>query len=83
MIEFRKLELILIYLTGGQSARSLEILSIRHGSSEEKEGKNVFIEDGTIVFVTRYHKRYMLSENVKIIYRYLPRKIRELVMYYL
>jgi hypothetical protein len=43
----------------------------------------VFIEDGMVVFVTRYHKEYNLSRDVKIIHRYLPRRVGELVVWYM
>lgn len=45
--------------------------------------RNVFIEDGMVVFVTRYHKGYLLSGNVKIIHHYLPREVGELLVWYL
>jgi hypothetical protein len=45
--------------------------------------RNVFIEDGIVVFVTRYHKGYNVSGDVKIIHRYLLRKVGELVVWYL
>jgi hypothetical protein len=44
---------------------------------------NVFIEDGMVVFVTRYHKEYNLSRDLKIIHWYLPRKVGELVVWYM
>ncbi len=33
--------------------------------------------------MTRYHKSYVISENVKMIHRYLSWKMKELMMYYL
>ncbi|GME30227.1 putative DNA helicase protein [Neofusicoccum parvum] len=45
--------------------------------------RNVFIEDGLVVFVTRYHKGYAMSGDVKVIHRYLPREVGELVVWYL
>ena len=32
-----------------------------------------------MVFVTRYHKGYNLTGNLKIIHRYLPREVGELL----
>ena len=34
-------------------------------------------------FVTFYHKGYSVSSSVKIIHRYLPPEVSELVVYYL
>jgi hypothetical protein len=36
-----------------------------------------------IVFVTRYHKGYNVSGDVKIIHRYVLREMGELLVYYL
>ena len=41
------------------------------------------MEDGAVATVTQYYKGYMLSSDVKIIHQYLPRKVEELVVYYL
>jgi hypothetical protein len=40
----------------------------------------MFIENRLVVFVTRYHKRYAIQGNIKIIYRYLPKEVRELLV---
>jgi hypothetical protein len=36
-----------------------------------------------VVFVTRYHNGYEVKGDVKIIHRYLPREVGELVVWYL
>ena len=73
---------MLIVITGGQPARGSEILGIRHTNTAEGH-RNVFIEDGMVVYVTRYHKGFQLSGDVKIIHRYLPREVGELVIQYM
>jgi superfamily II DNA or RNA helicase len=80
---FRGLLLVLIHLTGGQPARGTEILSVRHRNTAQGSHRNLFIEDGLVVFVTRYSKGYQLRGDVKIIHRYLPREVGELVVWYL
>jgi hypothetical protein len=45
--------------------------------------RNVFVEDGLVSIVTSYHKGYTCTGTTKIIHRYLPREISELVVYYL
>jgi hypothetical protein len=45
--------------------------------------RNIFIEEGLVVFVATYYKGYWSSRNIKIVYRYLPREVRELLVYYL
>ncbi|MCJ1387145.1 hypothetical protein MMC17_010274, partial [Xylographa soralifera] len=83
IVEFREKLLVLIHITGGQPARGPELLSIRHSNTVRGEYRNVFVEDGAVVTVTRYYKGYTLKEDVKIIYRYLPREVGELLVLYL
>ena len=65
----RKLLLILMHLTGGQSMKNLEILSIKYNNSKKGKKKDMFVEDKMVMIVTQYHKNYMLSGNVKIIHQ--------------
>ncbi|KIV98742.1 uncharacterized protein PV09_09494 [Verruconis gallopava] len=81
--QFREKLLVAAHITGGQPARGTEILSIRYSNIWKGGHRNVFIEDGLVVFVTKYHKGYALSGDVKVIHRYLPREIGELVVWYL
>jgi hypothetical protein len=83
VVEFREKLAVLIHVSGGQPARGPELLSVRHSNTMQGGHRNVFIEDGMVVFVTRYHKGYNLSGDVKIIHRYLPRKVGELVVWYM
>jgi hypothetical protein len=83
VVEFREKLAVLMHISGGQPARGPEILSVRHSNTVQGGHRNVFIEDGMVVFVTRYHKGYNLSGDVKIIHRYLPREVGELVVWYI
>ncbi|KAK4889787.1 hypothetical protein LTR49_028772, partial [Elasticomyces elasticus] len=80
---FRGLLLVLMHITGGQPARGTEILSCRHRNTAVGSHRNMFIEDGQVVFVTKYHKGVEITGDVKIIHRYLPREVGELVVWYL
>ena len=80
---FQELLLILMHISGGQAVRAPELLGIRWKNTEQGSVRNIFIEDGLVAFVTTYHKGYRSSNNIKIIHRYLPREIRELLVYYL
>jgi hypothetical protein len=75
--------LLLIHLTVGQLARGSEILSLRHVNTMNGHHRNVFIEGGMVSTVTTYHKGYSTTGNIKIIYRYLPKEVGELLIYYL
>ncbi|KAK3078742.1 hypothetical protein LTS18_006726, partial [Coniosporium uncinatum] len=81
--EFREKLLVLVHMCGGQPGRAPEVLSVRHSNTVQGGHRNIFIEDGKVVFVTVYHKGYTLSGDVKVIHRYLPREIGELVVWYL
>ena len=83
LLSFRAKLLILMHLTGGQPARGSKILSVRHRNTMNGEHRNVFVEDDLLMFVTRYHKGYNMISFVKIIHRYLPQKVSELLMLYL
>ena len=80
---FQELLLILMHISGGQAARAPELLGIRWKNTEQGGVRNIFIEDGLVAFVTTYHKGYRSSGNIKIIHRYLPWEIGELLVYYL
>lgn len=77
---FRGQLLVLMHMTGGQPARGPEILSVRHQNTAGGGHRNLFIEDGLVVFVTRYSKQYIRTGDVKVIHRYLPRAVGELVV---
>ena len=72
-----------MHITGGQPARGPEILSVRHSNTAKGGHRNIFVKDGLVVFVTRYYKEYAMSGDVKVIHRYLPREVEELVVWYL
>jgi len=75
--------LVLVHVTGGQPARAPELLSLRYTNSTKTGTRNIFLENGLLFFVTFYHKGYSISGSTKIIHRYLPREIGELLVYYL
>jgi superfamily II DNA helicase RecQ len=72
-----------VQFTWGQPARAPELLSIRYLNTAVGGQRNVFIENGMVVLVTRYHKGYQIQGDVKIIHRYLPREVGELLVWYL
>ena len=80
--QFRELLSVAIHVCAGQPSRATELLSIRHRNSE-RERRNVFIDDGMVMFVSRYHKGFHINNDTKVICRYLPRELGELVVWYL
>jgi len=74
---------ILVHITSGQPARVTEWLSIRHCNTLQGEHRNVFVEEGLISIVTSYHKGYNMEGSTKVIHRYLPKDISEIMVLYL
>ncbi|KFY31504.1 hypothetical protein V493_01048 [Pseudogymnoascus sp. VKM F-4281 (FW-2241)] len=79
---FLELLLLLIYMLGGQPARGTKLLSLQLRNTIHGLRRNIFIENGLISFVTFYHKGYSVSGSTRIIHRYLPKAISELLVYY-
>ena len=82
VMECRGQLLVLKHMTGGQPARASEIFTIRHNNSMRGQRRNIFIEDGLVVFVTRHHKGYHARQQEKIIHRYVPQEIGESYVYH-
>jgi hypothetical protein len=79
---FLELLLLLIHILGGQPARGTELLSLQLRNTVHGLRRNIFAENGLVGFVTFYHKGYSVSGSTKIIHRYLPEAISELLIYY-
>lgn len=78
---FLEMLLLLVHLITGQPAQGAEITGLHHANTTFH--RNVFVEDGLIAIVASYHKGNTCTGTTKIINRYLPREISELVVYYL
>jgi hypothetical protein len=83
VVKFQEKLLASIQFTWGQPAWAPELLSIRHENSMIGGAQNMFIKDGMVVLVAQYHKGYQITGDVKIIHRYLPREVGELLVWYL
>ncbi|MDN6160180.1 MAG: DEAD/DEAH box helicase, partial [Staphylococcus equorum] len=80
---FRGLLLLLTHFTAGQPARGTEILTLRHTNGTQGLGRGVFIDDGRVMLVTKYHKGYHANLKPKIVHRFLPREVGRLIVLYL
>jgi len=81
---FKEELFILVHLTGGAPARGTEIVSIQHeNGNDSRTQRGIFIDKGMVQFVTSYHKGYSTSQKVKIIHRFIPKEVGELVVRYL
>jgi hypothetical protein len=75
--------LLLIHLTAGKLARGTGLLSLRYCNTVKGHHRNSFIENGLISTVTACQKGYNMVGSTKIIHRYFPKEVSELVVYYL
>ena len=73
----------LVLMTGGAPPRGSELVTIKYKNSTNGDSRGIFIKDGLVVFVTKYHKNIGQTSKGKVIHRYMPREIGELVVFYL
>jgi hypothetical protein len=81
--QFKEKLAVAIHITGGQPARAPELLSIQHVNTQASRHRNIFIEDGMVTAVTAYHKGFHASNDIKLIHRYVPRAVGELIVWYM
>jgi len=81
---FKEELIVLCHMTAGAPARETEIVSIMHESGQDSRFQGgVFIHQGLVELVTSYHKGFSYGGKLKIIHRFLPKEVGELLVYYL
>jgi hypothetical protein len=70
-------------MLSGEPPRGTELLCLTHCNEAHGRRRNIFIENGLVTFVTFCLKGYSMTESTKIIHRYLPQEVSELIVYYL
>ncbi|KAG9665746.1 hypothetical protein KCV03_g10303, partial [Aureobasidium melanogenum] len=77
--KFKEQLFVLVHLTAGAPARGTESVTVAYENGVDDRGyRGVFVDNGLVSFVTSYSKT-----GVKVIHRYVPREVSELVVYYL
>ncbi|KAH0399710.1 hypothetical protein KCU89_g5930, partial [Aureobasidium melanogenum] len=77
--KFKEQLFVLVHLTAGAPARGTESVTVAYENGVDDRGyRGVFVDNGLVSFVTSYNKT-----GVKVIHRYVPREVSELVVYYL
>lgn len=79
---FWRLLAICIHVQGGQPARGPELLSIRFRNGGLQE-RNIYVMDGQMTIITRYHKSQSLNDRPKIVPRFLPWRCGQILAVYL
>ncbi|KAF5544142.1 recQ family helicase [Fusarium napiforme] len=80
--KFEGLLLLLCHFTGGQPSRGPEILGLRLANGITRD-RSVFIIDGQVVLVTQYHKSLAHFDAPKVIPRFLPARVGQLLAMYM
>lgn len=80
----RFLELLLcsVHITSGQPGRGSEILSMRHRNGMLQD-RNVYVVDGQVMTVVRYHKSQSQWDKPRVVPRFLPPELGLVMMVYL
>jgi len=80
--KFLEYLLILIHITGGQPGRGTEITTLRYANAMQTI-RNIFVKEGRVMIVTEYHKSMAVTDQVKVIPRFLPERVGKLLVVYL
>jgi superfamily II DNA helicase RecQ len=79
---FLELLLFCVHVTSGQPGRGSEITTIRHRNGLLQD-RNVFVVDGQVMTVVRYHKSQSQFDKPKIVPRFLPPQLGQVMAVYL
>ena len=82
--KYKERLIVLVHLSGGAPGRSTELTSIQcENGKHARSQRGVFIDNGLMAFVTSYHKGFSASQSMKIVHRFVPQEVGEVVMYYM
>ncbi|RFN42597.1 ATP-dependent dna helicase, partial [Fusarium flagelliforme] len=73
---------MLMYMMS-QPGRVTEITGVRHQNTINGGVRNILAHNGMMCMVTLYHKGFRLTGQAKVIHRYFPRAVGELLLWYL
>jgi superfamily II DNA helicase RecQ len=79
---FLEMLLFSVHTTAGQPARGTEITSVRFRNGFLQD-RNLYVIDGRVVLITRYHKSQSQFDTPKVIPRFLPWRVGQLLAVYL
>ena len=74
--------LILIHIMGGQPGWGTEITTLRYANAMQSM-RNIFMKEGRVMVVTEYHKSMAMTDQLKVIPRFLPERVGKLLVIYL
>ena len=71
-----------VHIESGQPARGSEIVTMRHRNGLLQD-RNVFVVDGAVMTVVRYHKSQSQWDKPKVVPRFLPPRLGQVMVLYL
>jgi hypothetical protein len=80
--KFLEYLLALCLILGGQPPRATELLTLRTDNTEELR-RSIFLVGGSMALVTTYHKGQSKTYTAKQIPRFLPTRVRNIILAYL
>ena len=81
--QFRERMWMVMHMVAGQPARSAEILGIRYINTVHGGVRNILAHNGMICLVMSDHDNTRSTSEARVIHRYLPREVGELLVWYL
>jgi superfamily II DNA helicase RecQ len=79
---FLELLSLAVHIAGGQPARGPELLSVRWRNGLLQD-RNLYVIDGQVAAITRYHKTQSQWDKPKVVVRFLPEAVGQLITAYL
>jgi superfamily II DNA helicase RecQ len=79
---FLGLLMVCVHMTSGQPGRGSEVTTMRHRNGVLQD-RNIFVMDGQVMTVVRYHKSQSQWDKPKVIPRFLPQRLGQVMVVYL
>ena len=79
---FLALLMLGVHMTSGQPGRGSEVTTMRHRNGMLQD-RNVFVVDGQVMTVVRYHKSQSQWDKPKVVPRFLPPRLGQVMAVYL
>jgi superfamily II DNA helicase RecQ len=79
---FLELLMVCVHVTSGQPGRGSEITTMRHRNGLLQD-RNIFVMDGQVMTVVRYHKSQSQWDKPKVVPRFLPPRLGQIMVMYL
>lgn len=79
---FLTLLLVCVHMTSGQPGRGSEVTTMRHRNGVLQD-RNIFVVDGQVMTVARYHKSQSMWDKPKVVPRFLPARLGQVMVLHL